>query len=109
MKLEISEILNDEQYRIALKRIEECIFDLSENNLDEINRLLDVIERYENVNFPINEPKMNTKVLFRLEQIGKDVKDLMSIFPDTQAYNNFVQNNVISNYGIFKRIKKDFL
>jgi HTH-type transcriptional regulator/antitoxin HigA len=78
--MNISPIRNEEDYQNALKRLEE-IFDAEKESVlgDELEILSILIDRYENLNFPIGMPDPIEAIKFRMEQMGMKQKDLAEV------------------------------
>lgn len=66
------------EYELALARIE-TIFDAKPGTAkgDELELLLVLVEKYEDVAFPINLPNPITAIRFRMEQQNLEPKDLV--------------------------------
>ena len=78
--MEIKPIKTDKDYKNALKRLE-IIFDSEPGTKDgdELEILALLIERYEDIHFPIEAPDPIEAIKFRMEQMGYKQKDLESI------------------------------
>ena len=78
--MEIKPIKTDKDYKNALKRLE-IIFDSEPGTKDgdELEILALLIERYEDIHFPIEAPDPIEAIKFRMEQLGYKQKDLESI------------------------------
>ena len=76
----IRPIRTEEDYRKALKRLEE-IFDAPKGTKqgDELEILSILIENYEKENFPIDMPDPIEAIKFRMEQLGMKQKDLAEV------------------------------
>ena len=79
---DIKEIKTEEEYEQILKRIEE-IFDSKPNTPEgnELEYLVALVEKYEDENFPIDEPSPRATIRFRMEQWGLNAKRLI---PDNE-------------------------
>lgn len=75
---DIKVIKTEEDYEQILKRIEE-IFDSKSNTPegDELECLVGLVEKYEDENFPIDEPSPRATIRFRMEQWGLNAKRLI--------------------------------
>ena len=75
---DIKEIKTEEEYEQIHKRIED-IFDSKPNTPegDELEYLVDLVEKYEDENFPIDEPSPRATIRFRMEQWGLIAKRLI--------------------------------
>ena len=73
-------IKTEEEYKIALKRLE-IIFDAEPGSKygDELELLALLIEEYENKYYPIVPPDPIEAIKFRMEQMGLKQKDLGEI------------------------------
>lgn len=75
---DIKVIKSEEEYEQILKRIED-IFDSKPNTPegDELEYLVDLVEKYEDENFPIDKPSPRAAIRFRMEQWGLNAKRLI--------------------------------
>lgn len=75
--MEIKVIKTEQDYQIALRRLDE-IFDsnLDSQNADELELLSLLINKYEEEKFPIDLPDPIEAIIFRMEQLGYHQKDL---------------------------------
>lgn len=75
---DIKVIKTEEEYEQILKRIEE-IFDSKPNTSegDELEYLVGLVEKYEDENYPIDEPSPRAAIRFRMEQWGLNDKRLI--------------------------------
>jgi addiction module HigA family antidote len=75
---DIKVIKSEEEYEQILKRIED-IFDSKPNTPegDELEYLVDLVEKYEDKNFPIDKPSPKASIRFRMEQWGLNAKRLI--------------------------------
>ncbi|MDN5217542.1 helix-turn-helix domain-containing protein [Fulvivirgaceae bacterium BMA12] len=78
--MKISPIRNEEDYKIALNRLEE-IFDAKKGTQDgdELEILSILIDKYENEQFPIDLPDPIEAIKFRMEQMDIKQSDLIHI------------------------------
>lgn len=78
--MKIGIIKTEEDYRKALKRLDE-IFDAPVGSKvgDEAELLVLLIENYENQHHPIDPPDPIEAIKFRMEQMGMKKKDLAEI------------------------------
>lgn len=78
--MEIKPIRNAHDYRKALSRVE-ALWDCGEGSpeCDELDVLATLVEAYERVHYPIDLPDPIEAIRFRLEQQGKDTRDLVGI------------------------------
>ena len=78
--MNIKPIKTEKDYQKALKRLEE-IFDSSPGtkNGDELDVLAMLIEKYEDLHYPIDAPDPIEAIKFRMEQMGYKQKDLEDI------------------------------
>src|SRR5712675_3299677 len=78
--MEIKPIRNEQDYRDALRRAE-ALWDCRESSpeCDELDVLATLIEAYEREHYPIDLPGPVEAIHFRLEQQGKDRRDLIGI------------------------------
>ena len=78
--MEIKVIKTESDYNEALKRLE-VIFDAPVNSKegDEAELLSILIERYEDVHYPIEAPDPIEAIKFRMEQMDMDNNDLAKI------------------------------
>ncbi|OBQ55543.1 helix-turn-helix domain-containing protein [Tamlana sp. s12] len=78
--MKIAPIRNEMDYQNALNRLEE-IFDAKKgtDQGDELEILSILIDRYENLNFPIGMPDPIEAIKFRMEQMGMKQKDLAEV------------------------------
>jgi HTH-type transcriptional regulator/antitoxin HigA len=76
----IKPIKSESDYKEALKRLE-IIFDADLNTPegDELEILSILIEKYENVHFPIDLPDPIEALKFRMEQMGYTPNDLVKV------------------------------
>ena len=75
--MEIKVIKTEQDYQIALRRLDE-IFDsnLEPQHADELELLSLLIDKYEEEKFPIDLPDPIEAIIFRMEQLGYHQKDL---------------------------------
>lgn len=72
----MAQIKNEAAYRAALKRVEqlENIVDdenpLMDDNAHELDMLIDLIEEYEEVHYPIGKPSLVDTIKLRLYEMG---------------------------------------
>jgi len=73
-------IKTEEEYQLALKRLE-IIFDAEPgtDEGDELDLLALLIENYEKIYFPVNLPDPIEAIKFRMEQLNFKLKDLADI------------------------------
>ena len=78
--MEIKVIKTEEAYNKALKRLEE-IFDTPVNSPqgDEAELLTILIENYEEEHYPIETPDPIEAIMFRMEQMNMNNKDLAEV------------------------------
>jgi HTH-type transcriptional regulator/antitoxin HigA len=78
--MEIKPIRNEQDYRESLSRVE-ALWGCREGSAecDELDVLATLIEAYEREHFPIDIPDPIEAIRFRLEQQGKDTRDLVGI------------------------------
>ena len=78
--MEIKVIKTDQEYQIALKRLED-IFDAPIDSLegDEADILSIFIEKYEEEHYPIEAPDPIEAIKFRMEQMDLNKSDLAGI------------------------------
>lgn len=78
MKMKL--IKTDQEYNIALKRLEK-IFEAPPNTPlgDEAELLALLVEKYEEENYPIGPPDPIEAIKFRMEQLGYKQKDLAEV------------------------------
>jgi HTH-type transcriptional regulator / antitoxin HigA len=75
--MEINPIKTEKDYDMALQRVD-VIFDAKPNSIeaDELDILVTLIEKYEQVHYPIPEPDPIEAIKFMMEQRGMTDKDL---------------------------------
>lgn len=78
--MEIKAIKNEQDYNLALKRLEQ-IFHAPENTPDgdEAEVLSILIEKFEDENYPIGMPDPIEAIKFRMEQMHMNQKELAEI------------------------------
>jgi HTH-type transcriptional regulator/antitoxin HigA len=78
--MEIKPIRNEQDYRDALGRVE-ALWDCREGSpeCDELDVLATLVEAYEREHYPIEIPDPIEAIRFRLEQQGKNTRDLVGI------------------------------
>jgi|SRR6185312_9913466 len=78
--MNIKPIKTEKDYQAALKRLE-TIFDAKPNTAqgDELEILSLLIEKYEDLHYPINAPDPIEAIKFRMEQMGYKQKDLAEV------------------------------
>ena len=83
-------IKNEAAYRAALRRVEqleELVDDenpVMDDNAMELDMLVDMIEEYENVHYPIGKPSLTDVIKLRLYEMGitqAKLADLLDISP----------------------------
>lgn len=75
--MEIKPIKTEQDYDLALERVE-VIFDAVPNSIeaDELDILVTLIEKYEQIHYPIPEPDPIEAIKFMMEQRGMTDNDL---------------------------------
>jgi HTH-type transcriptional regulator/antitoxin HigA len=75
--MEINPIKTEQDYELALKRVD-LIFDAKPNSTadDELNILVTLIEKYEQIHYPIPEPDPIEAIKFMMEQRGMTDREL---------------------------------
>lgn len=75
--MNIRPIKTDQDYRNALQRIE-TLMDAAPDTEEgeELDVLATLVEAFEEKNFPVENPDPVEAILFRMEQLGLDRKDL---------------------------------
>ena len=78
--MEIRPIRTDKDYEAALRRVE-ALWGAAEGTpqSDELEVLVTLIEAYEREHFPIDQPNPIDAIKFRLEQTGKNYRDLIGV------------------------------
>lgn len=78
--MKIKVLKTEEEYNNALKRLE-MIFDAPAESPEgeEADLLSILIEKYENVNYPIEAPDPVEAIRFRMEQMNMDNNDLAKV------------------------------
>jgi HTH-type transcriptional regulator / antitoxin HigA len=76
-KMEINPIKTEKDYDLALERVE-VIFDAIPNSVeaDELDILVTLIEKYEQIHYPIPEPDPIEAIKFMMEQRGMTQNEL---------------------------------
>ena len=75
--MEIHAIRTEKDYEAALRRIESLMDAAPDSEeAEELDVLATLVEVYEEKHFPIENPDPVEAILFRLEQMGLDRKDL---------------------------------
>lgn len=78
--MKIKPIRSDNDYRLALQRVEALWGSAMGSSLgDELEVLVTLIEAYERDHYPIDRPNPLEAIKFRLEQSGKDLRSLVGI------------------------------
>jgi len=73
-------IKTDEEYRLALNRLEMIVDAPADSPEDDEAELLGIlIEKYEDENFPIEAPDPIEAIKFRMEQMNMDNQDLAKV------------------------------
>lgn len=73
-------IKSEEDYHLALNRLEVIFDDPADSPQgDEAELLMILIEKYEQENFPIESPDPVEAILFRMEQMNMNKKDLAEV------------------------------
>jgi HTH-type transcriptional regulator / antitoxin HigA len=75
--MEINPIKTEKDYDLALQRVD-AIFDAKPNSVeaDELDILVTLIEKYEQIHYPIPEPDPIEAIKFMMEQRGMTDNDL---------------------------------
>lgn len=73
-------IKTEEDYKKALNRIDLLMDKEDQDSLDELEVLSLLVEKYEDVNFPIDAPDPIEAIKFRMEQMGLTNKDIEKSF-----------------------------
>ena len=111
----MAQIKNEAAYRSALKRVEqleEIVDDenqLMDDNAHELDMLIDLIEEYEEIHYPIGKPSLVDTIKLRLYELGITQNKLAEMlktkyFPqkinDSVATSEYETNfNVIVQYA----------
>ena len=78
--MDIKAIRTEEDYNLALKRLEEIFHaPVDSKEGDEADVLVILIENYEEENYPIEAPDPIEAILFRMEQMEMSKKDLADV------------------------------
>lgn len=82
--MNIQPVKNEENYELALTRVDELI-NAEPDTLegDELDMLVTLIEAYEEKNHPIEVPDPIEAIRFRMEQYGMSNKDLVQYIGST--------------------------
>lgn len=76
--MEIKPIKSEEDYQLAIKRIEELWGAKKDTPTgDELDLLVTIVESYETKHFPIAPPDPIDAIKFRMEQMGLSRKDMI--------------------------------
>jgi HTH-type transcriptional regulator/antitoxin HigA len=78
--MEIKPIKNEADYERTLRRVEELLDSPKGSPRgDELDVLVTLMEAYERDHYPVDLPNPIEAIKFRLEQSGKDLRDLIGV------------------------------
>lgn len=105
--MDIKPIKNQEQYHLALERIE-AIFDAKKGSTagDELEVLAILVEKYESEHFPIEAPDPIEAIKFRMEQMGYIAKDLEAIIGTRARVSEILAKKRKLTLSMIRRINK---
>lgn len=103
----ISPIKNNKDYNQALQRMEQ-IFDapLGSPEGDELEILSILIEKYENIHFPVDLPNPIEAIKFRMEQMGMKQKDLANIIGLHSRVSEILNHKRKLNLSMIRKIHR---
>ncbi len=93
--MDIRPIRTEEDYKTALKRIDELIaLDPKEGTpaFDELDIISTLVEAYENIHYPIDAPDPIEAIKYIMEEKGLEQKDLVKYFGGSKS----LVSNVLS-------------
>lgn len=101
-------IRNEEDYDLALERIEE-IFDAvpGSGEFDELEVLVSLVERYEDEKYPIPNPDPLTAIEFRMEQQNLKNKDLIPFIGSKSEVSEILSGKRDLTLDMIRKLNKE--
>lgn len=101
-------IRNEEDYDLALERIEE-IFDAvpGSKEFDELEALVSLVERYEDEKYPIPNPDPLTAIKFRMEQQNLKNKDLIPLIGSKSEVSEILSGKRDLTLDMIRKLNKE--
>lgn len=101
-------IRNEEDYDLALERIEE-IFDAvpGSGEFDELEVLVSLVERYEDEKYPIPNPDPLTAIKFRMEQQNLKNKDLIPFIGSKSEVSEILSGKRDLTLDMIRKLNKE--
>lgn len=105
--MDIKAVKTKKDYQEALKRIEE-LFDskLNTSKGDELDILVTLVDRYEEIHYPIPEPDPIEAIRFMMEQMGIDDSGLGDILKSRSRASEILNKKRKLSIEHIRRIKK---
>ncbi len=100
-------IKTETDYKAAMERLD-LIFDAEPGTPegDELELLSLLIENYESVNFPIDLPDPVEAILFRMEQLNYQPKDLAEVLGSRSRVTEILNKERKLSLGMIRKINK---
>jgi HTH-type transcriptional regulator/antitoxin HigA len=104
----LKEIKTEEEYNIALNRLE-VIFDAQVGTPegDELELLSLLIDNYEKIHYPIDLPDPIEAIKFRMEQLGIKPKDLAKVLGFRSRVTEVLNKKRKLSLDMIRRLNKD--
>lgn len=100
-------IKTEEEYKLALDRLE-VIFEAEPGTPegDELDLLSLLIDNYENIHFPIDLPDPVEAILFRMEQLNYQPKDLAGVLGSRSRVTEILKKERKLSLDMIRKISK---
>jgi HTH-type transcriptional regulator/antitoxin HigA len=105
--MEYRVIKTEEEYKLAMNRLE-AIFDAEPGNPegDELDLLSLLIDNYEKIHFPIDLPDPVEAILFRMEQLNYQPKDLANVLGSRSRVTEILNKERKLSLDMIRKINK---
>ncbi len=104
----VAPIKNDQDYEVALKRIEQLM--AAEPNtpeLDELEVLSILVDSYEDQYYPVNLPDPISAIKFRMEQLELSQKDLVPYIGSPSRVSEILSGNRSLSLNMIRTLHKN--
>lgn len=104
-KMKIKAIKTEQDYNKALERLKEIFHaEIDTREGDEAEVLSILIEKYEEVNYPIGMPDPIEAIKFRMEQMGMKQKDLAEVVGFTSRVSEILSGKRKLTLGMIRKL-----
>ncbi|MGF7137953.1 helix-turn-helix domain-containing protein [Roseimarinus sediminis] len=105
--MQIKAIKTEEDYNKALRRLEEIFHaPIDSPDGDEAEVLSILIEKFEDENYPVDAPDPIEAILFRMEQMKMDKKDLAKIIGYKSRVSEILSKKRKLNINMIRQLHK---